>query len=81
MSLPSSYDTARGAGLKILESIENHQPELSPLDATAAMAIALGGMVASMAEMGMTKPGRSGAMLKKLFDLAEQVAAESLGAQ
>lgn len=81
MSLPSSYDTARVTELKILDTIGDCQPQLSPLDATAAMAIALGSMIASMDELGLTKPGRAGTMLKALFELAEQVAAEGMGAK
>lgn len=69
MSDPSA---AHRIGRDITTYLETHHPEAEPMEVTAAMAIALGAMVTSMNELGITKRGRASAILEHLFKIAEQ---------
>lgn len=74
-----SHIEAERLGAKLVTFLQESEPGASPVDATAGMAIALGAMIAAMAELGLSKPGRSGAMLQHLFRMAEHRAEAALG--
>lgn len=71
-------DQAKKIALDVVGQLERRHPNVHPMQVTAAVAMALGAMVASMSANGISKPGRSGHLLKHLFAIAESQATEAL---
>ena len=77
-ALPDIEEAKRFAGVMI-GALQDQQPPAHPMQAMAAAALALGSMVASASELGITKEGQSGKLLAHLFKIAESGAEEWLG--
>lgn len=71
-------EEAEKIGKLLIDYLQENYPDTHPMTATAAMAMALGAMVASMGALGLTKPGRSGHLLDHLFKMAEGAAERGL---
>lgn len=71
-------DEAAKIAADLVDYLAKNHPEAHPMQATGAVAMALGAMVASMSVNGITKEGRSGQLLKHLFAIAEAQAEEAL---
>lgn len=75
MSGPNTdFDGAQFIAGQIAVYLQAEHGDSHPMQSTAAVAIALGAMVATLNELGFTKAGQSGKLLKHLFALAEQTA-------
>ncbi|MFZ3484254.1 hypothetical protein [Sphingomonas sp. 3-13AW] len=59
---------------EIVADLGGRYPETNAHDTAAAVAIALGVMVAAQVALGGVKPGRGGHVLRHLFDMAELTA-------
>lgn len=69
MFIDSDMDEAQRLGSLVVDALKAESPH--PLQAMAALSYALGAMIASAAQLGITKPGQSGRLLEHLFKLAE----------
>jgi hypothetical protein len=65
----------------VVDALKNDPSEAHPMQSMAALAFALGAMVASASQLGITKPGQSGKLLDHLFKLAESSAEDHLSGE
>lgn len=71
-------EAARAISGEIIDLLQARFPTVHPMQITAAVAMALGGMVAALETSGATKPGRTTAILDHLHKMAGVVLAEAL---
>jgi uncharacterized membrane protein (DUF441 family) len=69
-----TYPQSHAIGHSILDYLEREHAGVDPMEATAAIAIALGCAVATLNQTGLTKQGRAGHVLSHLFEIAESAA-------
>lgn len=68
----SDIEESRRLGSVVVAALQAEGAQ--PMQAMAALSFALGAMIASAAELGITKPGQSGGLLEHLFKLTESSA-------